>query len=171
MPRIGNLQNCKIYKITSLNNPQYVYYGHTCQTLARRFATHKSAYNKCKSKKIIEFGDAVILLVENFPCSSEDEAHAREKQYILNNECINRNIPGRTQAQYIENNKEKIKEYQKKNYENNKEKYKQKNKIYHENNKEYYKEYSKNDYENNKEYFKEYRKLRKEFLQELKEDQ
>ena len=164
MPRIGNLQNCKIYKITSLNNPQYVYYGHTCQTLAQRFATHKSAYNKSKSKKIIELGDAVILLVEFFPCSSKYEALAREAHYILNNECINRNIPGRTQAQYIEQNKEKIKENHKKYYVINKEHYNECSKKDYENNKEYFKEYRKL-------YLKEYRKLRKEFLQELKEDQ
>ena len=95
MPRIGNLQHCKIYKITSLNNPNMVYYGHTCQTLAQRFATHKGAYNTSTSKIIIAMGDAVILLVENFPCSSEDEAYAREAYFILNNECINKQIPGR----------------------------------------------------------------------------
>ena len=58
-----NINNCKIYKVTSLNNPELVYYGHTCQTLAQRFSTHKSKSNKSRSKQIIELGDAVILLV------------------------------------------------------------------------------------------------------------
>ena len=52
--RIGNLENCKIYKVVSLNNPELVYYGHTSQTLAQRFTTHKSKENKSTSKQIIE---------------------------------------------------------------------------------------------------------------------
>ena len=35
----------KIYKITSLNNPELVYYGHTCQTLSQRFTSHKKVSN------------------------------------------------------------------------------------------------------------------------------
>ena len=58
MPRVGDLSKCKIYKIISLNNPELVYYGHTCQTLALRFAQHKSPGNKSTSKKIIEKGTA-----------------------------------------------------------------------------------------------------------------
>ena len=93
--RIGNLENCKIYKVVSLNNPELVYYGHTSQTLAQRFTTHKSKANKSTSKQIIEKGDAVILLVEDYPCQSEDQARAREAFYILNNVCVNKNLPNR----------------------------------------------------------------------------
>ena len=77
MPRIGNLEQCKIYKIVSMNNPEMVYYGHTCQTLAQRFAQHNSISNKTSSKQIIYKGDAIILLVEDYPCESENEARAR----------------------------------------------------------------------------------------------
>ncbi len=65
MPRIGNLEQCKIYKIVSMNNPEMVYYGHTSQTLAQRFATHKSNHNKTTSKQIIDKGGAIILFVED----------------------------------------------------------------------------------------------------------
>jgi hypothetical protein len=170
MPKIGNLQNCKIYKITSLNNPNMVYYGHTCQTLAQRFTTHKTASNKSTSKNIIAMGDAVILLVENFPCSSEDEAKAREAFYIQNNECVNRNIPGRNQKdsyknwynnhyeEYYEANKEHYKEY----YEANKEHYKEHYKEYYKNNKEKIKQYQKNNREKINIQQRERRKLKKE---------
>jgi len=165
MPRIGDLQNCKIYKITSLNNPDMVYYGHTCQTLARRFATHKSNYNTSTSKLIIELGNAVILLVENFPCETEDQARAREAEYILNNECVNKNIPGRTEKQYYQDNKEKLNEQQKKYYEEHKEKLNEQQKIYNEDNKEHYLEYQKQYNQDNKEkialYKKEWRKQKK----------
>ena len=45
MPKIGDLSQNKIYKIQSMNNPELVYYGHTCQTLAQRFGHHKSNHN------------------------------------------------------------------------------------------------------------------------------
>ena len=49
------------------------------------------------------------MLVENFPCQDENEASAREKYYIINNPCVNKNIPGRTQKEYKIAHKEKIK--------------------------------------------------------------
>ena len=101
--RIGNLENCKIYKVVSLNNPELVYYGHTSQTLAQRFTIHKSKANKSTSKQIIEKGDAVILLVEDYPCQSEDQARAREAFYILNNVCVNKNLPNRNHKDSMKN--------------------------------------------------------------------
>ena len=78
MPRLGDYNNCKIYKVVSMNNPELVYYGHTCDTLSRRFSKHKCPSNKSISKEIIDLGDAVILLVETYPCISDNEARARE---------------------------------------------------------------------------------------------
>jgi hypothetical protein len=103
MPKVGNLENCKIYKVVSLNNPELVYYGHTSQTLAQRFTTHKSKANKSRSKQIIDKGDAVILLVEDYPCQSEDQARAREAFYILNNVCVNKNLPNRNHKDSMKN--------------------------------------------------------------------
>ena len=78
MPRVGELSKCKMYKITSMNNPELVYYGHTCDTLSRRFTKHKAPSNKATSKIIIEEGDAIILLIEEYPCENENQAKARE---------------------------------------------------------------------------------------------
>ena len=111
MPRVGDLSKCKIYKIISLNNPELTYYGHTCQTLPRRFATHKSSYNTSKSKIIIEKGDAVILLIEDYPCQSEGQATAREAFYVLNNPCVNKQIPGRSNKDSYKNWYDNNKEY------------------------------------------------------------
>ena len=107
MTRVGDLTKCKIYKIVSLNNPELVYYGHTCQPLSRRFAAHKVPSNKSTSKMVIEKGDAVILLVEDYPCQTEDQASAREAFNILNNPCVNRQIPGRSKKEYNEANKKR----------------------------------------------------------------
>ena len=78
MPRVGDLSKCKIYKITSLNNPELVYYGQTCRTLTQRFAAHKAPSNGTTSKLIIEKGDAIILLVEDCPCESVDIARKKK---------------------------------------------------------------------------------------------
>ena len=130
MPRIGNLENCKIYKIISYTNPNLVYYGHTSQTLAQRFAAHKTPSNKSTSKQIIDLGDAVILLVENYPCQSEDQARAREGYYIINNPCVNKCVAGRTKQQYYIDNKQTKDEYQKEYDEKHKEQIKNRMKIY-----------------------------------------
>jgi hypothetical protein len=84
------------------------------QTLAQRFSHHKTPSNKSSSKQIIDLGDAVILLVENYPCQSEDQARAREGYYIINNPCVNKCVAGRTKKQYYVDNKQTKDEYQKK---------------------------------------------------------
>ena len=111
MPRVGDLSKCKIYKIVSMNNPDMVYYGHTCQTLSQRFSTHKAPSNTSTSKIIIEKGDAIIILVEEYPCNNIMEATAREAFYVLNNNCINKNVPGRTDKEYRDSHKEQMNEY------------------------------------------------------------
>ncbi len=54
MPRLGDYNNCKIYKIISMNDINLVYYGHTCDTLSRRFSKHKSKSNETSSKSILK---------------------------------------------------------------------------------------------------------------------
>ena len=83
MPRVGDLSKCKIYKIVSMNNPDMVYFGHTCQTLSQRFSTHKAPSNTSTSKIIIEKGDAIIILVEEYPCNNIMEATSREAFYVF----------------------------------------------------------------------------------------
>jgi hypothetical protein len=48
-------------------------------------------------------------LVENYSCNSKKELETRERYYIENNECVNKNMPTRTMKEYQEENKEKIK--------------------------------------------------------------
>ena len=149
MPRVGDYSKCKIYKITSLNNPELVYYGHTCQPLSHRFASHKVKDYICTSKIVIEKGDAVILLVEDYPCESKDQAKARETFYILNNHCVNKCIPGQTPRQYRETHSERMKERDKNYYNLNKE-------TMLENRKEYQKQYNESHQKERKEYQRQY---------------
>ena len=133
-------EHSKIYKIVSLSNPDLVYYGSTIQSLSMRMASHRADMKKekciCKSSIVIEKGDAVIMLVENFPCKSKEELLKKEGEYILNNNCVNKTVSGRTPKEYYEANKDKIKEY----YQANKEKIKQQSKEYYRSNKEKHKE-------------------------------
>jgi len=120
-----NYQLGKIYKIISSN---LIYIGSTCElTLAHRMASHRNYFNRWKkdnnlkyltSIDLLQNDDAEIILLESFPCNSRDELHARERFYIENNICVNKNIPSRTSQEYgkvwYEKNSEKIKEKSKK---------------------------------------------------------
>ena len=151
-----NYQNSKIYKIISPSNPDLIYYGATTQNLSMRMAGHRR--NTSASKEILCYEDAIILLVENYPCNSKEELFKKEGEYILNNNCVNKHVAGRNRKQHYEDNKEILKEQRKKNYENNKDKEKEYQKEYYELNKEILKEQRKKNYEDNKEKIKEYHK-------------
>jgi hypothetical protein len=125
---VKNYSNGKIYKIVGSG---LTYFGSTCETtLARRLAKHISTYKCYKNGKgsyirsydIIELGEYTIVLLEKFSCECKDELHARERFYIENNACVNKNIPNRTNAEYRQDNKDLIilqkKEYYVHNIEN-----------------------------------------------------
>ena len=125
----------KIYQIVC-DNTGLTYYGSTCEKhLSRRLSRHRNNYsdylknpenNYCTSFNILEGGNYSIVLVEHFPCNSKEELLQRERFYIENNECVNRNIPTRTYKEYYNDyrvlNAEKLKLYRKNYREKNKEK-------------------------------------------------
>ena len=115
-------QNSKIYKLVNDELPDLIYYGSTTQPLFKRLYQHKDKYNTSSSKLLFEKGNVKIILCENFPCNCKEELIKKEREYIENNNCINKRIPSRTKKEYNEDNKEKINEYKKEYYENNKEK-------------------------------------------------
>ena len=127
-----NYLQAKIYKI-ECNVTNDVYYGSTTTSLSHRISKHKSDRN-CSSINIIDRGNFNMKVIEEYPCDSKVELETRERWYIENNVCINKNIPGRTRKEYYEDNKEFLaqknkeycedKEYYKKRYEQNKEKIK-----------------------------------------------
>jgi len=150
-----NYQNGKIYKIVC-NKTGLIYIGSTTKRLlCQRLTAHKADYNRYKKRKhhymtsfkILENNDYNIILLEEFPCESKDQLHARERYYIESIECVNKFIPTRTNKEYREDNKDKIKEY----YENNKDKIKEHRKIYVENNKDKISDNKKEYYKNHKE--------------------
>ena len=148
-----NYRNGKIYKITCDDN-DLVYYGSTTRKLNHRLANHKINYKRFLDGKrhnmtsfdIVKYDSCKIELVEDYPCNDKHDLAVRERYYIENNECCNKQIPARTRAEYmrmyrlIEGNKEKIRLQDKKCKEKNKEKNRPKklisNKKYYEKNKQ-----------------------------------
>jgi len=143
-----NYRNGIIYRIYDNTNGD-VYYGSTANTLRFRMGGHKtdakSDKSICKSKSIILNDDYVYNEVEKYPCNSKKELHTRERYYIENFTCVNKNVPTRT-----------IPEYYKKYYEDNKERINEKNKKYQQDHKDKLKEYNKKYYQDNKDDKKEY---------------
>lgn len=178
-----NYNNGKIYKIVC-NKTGLVYIGSTTKRLlSERLSQHRYSYNyyvdgkrktKTSSYQIIQNGDYYIELLELYPCSCKDELLAREKHYIktiIPN--VNVVMIGRTQAEWVNDNIERVKETKiksylknkdkysdekKAKYENNKEEILAKNRMWKDNNIEKYKENQKKWQEENKDKIREYKK-------------
>jgi hypothetical protein len=105
----------KIYKLVS-SNGNLCYIGSTTESLAVRFTKHKCNYKRWKagkysfvtSFKVFDENDAIIELLERYPCDSRKELEKAERKYIESNKCVNKTIPGRTEQQYRETNKDVI---------------------------------------------------------------
>lgn len=74
-----NYKEGKIYIIRSPHTP-LVYVGSTCKKLSTRFCGHKKG--TCSSRRVIDFGNAYIELLELYPCDSKVELISREFFHI-----------------------------------------------------------------------------------------
>jgi flagellar biosynthesis GTPase FlhF len=116
--------NGKIYKITDTSYNE-CYIGSTVQTLSQRIAGHRGNHKQfLKDKKVRlvsvytlfdNYGleNCKIELLELCPCNSLIELRQREGYYIKALECVNKNIAGRTQREYVNENKDKLSELRK----------------------------------------------------------
>ena len=160
--------NGKIYKLIDNTNGN-IYIGSTVQPLYKRKSQHKEKRNSCMSKIIIDNGDYDIILIENYPCKSKEELLKRERYYIENTNCINKNIPGRSCDEWYKDNKERIlekaknkvktddrKQYEKDYALKNKDIINEKSKLWYQSNKDKKAEYDKKYREENKEYKQKY---------------
>jgi len=149
-----NYNNSKIYKLVC-NEPNLIYIGSTTQKLCQRLSKHKNHYkdNRCiTSSKLFDKGDVKIILIEEFNCENKEQLLKRERHYIELLECVNKRLPGRTKEQWTNENKERVKENQKRYRIDNKEKLKEqfKNNYNNKKNTEKYKLQIKEYYEKNK---------------------
>lgn len=159
-------KNGKIYKIVSDDLIGICYIGSTVQSLSNRMAGHRVSYKSylkrnigyTSSFELLKTGNAIIYLIEDYPCTTKTELERREgeliRQYRFDPTCemvCNRAIAGRTKKEYHQDNKVKLnlhsKQYhqankvkcnlqRKQHYQANKEKRKLRDKQYHQDNKE-----------------------------------
>ena len=154
--------NGKIYQILNNINDE-VYVGSTIQSLSKRMYDHRmhSKYQNCNFYKLMkEIGpdSFYIELIESYPCNNKEELNAREGYFIRERGTLNKAIIGRTPKQWVEDNKEHVKQYKHNYYKQNMEHINKKNKKYNDNNKEHIKQVKKQYNETNKEHRKEVKK-------------
>ncbi len=165
-----NFKNAKIYKITNNCNNE-IYIGSTCDSLSKRFSSHKCAAIEGKNqnrpfyKLINELGIECfrIDLIEEWEANDKQEIRQIEGKYIKEMGTLNKNIAGQTlsesQKMYYKNNSDKIKSYVKLYNEENEENIKKYNKQYKMENKESITEYQ-------KQYDKKYQEKMKDTIKE-----
>tara|TARA_R110000772_G_scaffold268128_1_gene394223 strand:+ start:1112 stop:1423 length:312 start_codon:yes stop_codon:yes gene_type:complete len=86
----------KVYKLTCETGKIYI--GSTTQELNKRFSTHKSKGNNCKSK---DFINPTIELLEEIETENIDELRFIERGYIEKIICVNKNNPINTKEEKI----------------------------------------------------------------------
>jgi hypothetical protein len=121
----------KIYKLTSSQTDK-VYIGSTIRSLNDRFSNHKCSYkswlksqmNNITSYDLLQYDDVKIELIKEFPCETKKELEKEEGKIILENNCVNKHVAGRTKKEYHRIYWNKNKEEKRKYVEANKEKVK-----------------------------------------------
>jgi len=120
----------KIYKITNDYNDD-VYVGSTCDTLVKRFSSHKSNRNSETKKNrplsmlMNEIGiDRFrIELLEDYPCEDKYQLRQREGHYIREIGTLNMLVAGRNKRENYQENREETLIKNKERYDKNREKY------------------------------------------------
>lgn len=122
-----NYQDGKIYKIvcrlTGLTYVGATTNKHLCNRLASHVYSSKTGKNSTTSRLIIKGGDFYIELIELVQCNTKDELTKRERYWIENIECVNKQIVGRTTKEYREQHKENHQEYMKVYYAANRQRF------------------------------------------------
>ena len=112
--RPKNFNNGKIYQLVN-DIDDRVYVGHSTTTLRQRFYSHKQAAKVHPERRVYKhmnlmgFEHFRIELIENWPCSNEEELIAREGHWIRQMDTykngLNSNLAGRSGKAYREDNK------------------------------------------------------------------
>ena len=171
----------QIYSIRFFDNDKLIYIGSTIQPLAVRFGGHKrnircSLYHYIQENFNGDFKMCYIELIENFECNNRNELDKREgeliRQYKADNNyiVINKNIAGRTNKEYQQDNVDKIKEYKKEYRQINADIIKEIKRQHYKDNADKFKEYQNEYYLYNadkiKEYQNEYKQINADKIRE-----
>ena len=121
-----NYANGKIYQVMAKDGGDTgdVYVGSTTKVyLSQRMDEHRNQYKRWKNggcRNVTVFGifekygveNCCIVLLEMVNASNIDELMARERHWIQSTPCVNKVIPGRTDAEWYVDNCEKVLAYQ-----------------------------------------------------------
>ena len=113
-------KNGKIYCVRN-NITDDIYVGSTTQPLSKRMAKHRMDSRREIKKhrrfylKVNELGveNFYIELIEECPCESLEQLRRREGHYIRKMGTLNHHIAGRTSKEWLEQNRENKKQYDK----------------------------------------------------------
>ena len=172
-----NYQQGKIYKLINNESSEILYVGSTCDTLPKRLGGHKKTSKRYPNRKvyknIMEIGgwdNVKIVLIEKYPCDEKIDLLKRERYWIENCNSFNVEIPSRSDEEYRNDNKEKIKQRSRQYRLQNKEKIAVRERQYYQENKDkivgrvrqYYQENKDKINEKKKQYYQENKKKIKE---------
>jgi hypothetical protein len=140
---MNNYKFGKIYRLISPSTDE-IYIGSTTKPLYKRLQYHKSDYKKylngtCQyvsSFELLKYDDYKIELICDYPCNSRKELDREEGLYQRKMKCVNKNIAGRTDKEWWNENKDEVLKQRKKYYDDNKDEILKKQKIYREKNKD-----------------------------------
>lgn len=174
-----NYSNGKIYKVVD-NGYNKLYIGSTTQPLYKRMNYHRCNYRKFKKGQygntsvfeiFEEFGleNCKIELIENYQCNSRNELERKEGEHIRKNNCVNKVIAGRTEAERKIEDRDEILKKNREYHQKNKEQRNQQSKEYKERNREKMKEYAKKYRAEHKLHIQEMQRKYREKKKELKE--
>jgi len=151
-----NFENPRIYALSSPHT-NLLYIGSTCMSLPLRLRNHQQLYNqyirgahnrKCSAFKLFELGFDDVRIETIDDCEDiccKKALLKKERFWIENNNCVNKNIPSRTakesakahyynhieeKRQYYKDNKERRLQYAKNYIFLNKDKYNEYQKQY-----------------------------------------
>ena len=121
---MNKYENSKIYKI-QCNKTGLMYIGSTTQKyLSSRLQQHIQYYKnylngsnkKSSNFQILENNDYYIEIIESISCNDKYELEKKEREYIQILDCVNKNIPTRSIAEWRHDNKDLIQQLNKKHH-------------------------------------------------------
>jgi flagellar biosynthesis GTPase FlhF len=153
-----------IYKLINYDFPELVYVGSTTNFTKRKYQHKSHVFNDNQRKLYVSIRENGgwnswdMIKICDYPCNDKREAEQEEDRHMMELKAnLNMQRACRTDKQYREDTKDKIKERDKKYYEDNKEKIKEQTRQYYKDNKEKIQEQRKQSYKDNKDKIKEQR--------------
>jgi hypothetical protein len=114
-----------IYKLTDNTNGN-VYYGSTKHHITKRISEHLASYSRYTKGLCGYVSSFDIIQNSNFTFSVIDQVDGnkqklleRERYYIENNECLNKQIPNRSKVEYYMDNQKKLQNRMNNHYQSN----------------------------------------------------